>query len=262
MWASGDFPRVSAETVGGLGAELVAACGVERGQRVLDVAAGAGNAAIPAAETGAAVVASDLTPELFEAGRVQAAARGVELEWVEADAEALPFADGAFDVVMSCLGAMFAPDHRAVAGELVRVCRPGGTVGMLNAAPGGWLAAFLELVGRYAPPPPEGAQPPILWGDADHLHELFGGRLSFEEPVRRTLDIAHFSDPADLCAYYKAHFGPVIAASRHVASEPERAAALEGDLLDWAERMNSGRPPGSAIFRFEYLIVVGSVPRF
>lgn len=112
---------------------------MRRGQRVLDVAAGAGNAAIPAAELGAEVVASDLTPELFDAGRAEAAARGVQLQWKEADAEALPFADGEFDMVMSCMGAMFAPDHQAVADELVRVCRPGGTIGMINAAPGDGL---------------------------------------------------------------------------------------------------------------------------
>src|SRR5438270_5170140 len=128
MWGLGDYHRVAVETISQFGPELVAACGIGPGQRVLDVAAGAGNIAIPAAEAGAEVIASDLTPELFEPGRRDAAARGVELEWVEADAEALPFDDGEFDVVTSAAGAMFAPDHAAVARELLRVCRPGGTI--------------------------------------------------------------------------------------------------------------------------------------
>ena len=128
-----------------------AACGIAAGQRVLDVAAGTGNVAIRAAEAGAQVVASDLTPENFEAGRREARARGVELEWVEADAEALPFGDGEFDVVTSSFGAMFAPDHQAVADELLRVCRPGGTIGMLNFTPEGLGGEFFELFGATRP---------------------------------------------------------------------------------------------------------------
>ena len=135
LWASGDYPAVAAELIPALGPELVQACGIRPGDRVLDVAAGSGNAAIPAAVAGAIVTASDLTPELFGAGRRIAAERGVELEWVEADAEAVPFADNSFDVVTSCVGAMFAPHHQATANELVRVCRPGGTIGMINWTP-------------------------------------------------------------------------------------------------------------------------------
>ncbi|MGH3132669.1 MAG: class I SAM-dependent methyltransferase, partial [Gaiellaceae bacterium] len=148
MWALGDYDRFAKETVWELGPVLVEACGVSAGQRVLDVAAGTGNVAIRAAAAGAHVTASDLTPENFEAGRKEAAAQGVEVEWVEADAEALPFGDGAFDVVTSSLGAMFAPDHQAVADELVRVCRPGGTIGMLNFTPEGLISDFF---GTLAP---------------------------------------------------------------------------------------------------------------
>ncbi len=128
--------------------------GSSPGQRVLDVAAGSGNVAIRAAEAGARVVASDLTPENFEAGRREARARGVELEWVEADAQSLPFQDAEFDVVTSSVGAIFASDHQAVADELLRVCRPGGTIGMINFTPEGLAGEFFELFGRYAPPPP------------------------------------------------------------------------------------------------------------
>jgi ubiquinone/menaquinone biosynthesis C-methylase UbiE len=134
MWAAGDYPAVAAEVIPSLGPVLVVSSGVRAGQRVLDVAAGTGNAAIPAALTGADVVASDLTPELLDTGRRLAAEAGVELRWEQADAEALPYADGEFDAVLSCVGVMFAPHHQAPADELVRVTRPGGTIGLLFSA--------------------------------------------------------------------------------------------------------------------------------
>src|SRR5262245_20205093 len=162
-WALGDYHRFAKETVWERGAELVEACGIRAGQRVLDVAAGTGNTAIRAAEAGAEVVASDLTPENFEAGRREAHARGSALEWVEADAEALPFPDGDFDVVTSSFGAIFGPDHQAVANELVRVCRPGGTIGMVNFTPEGLFTDFLGALAPPEPPPP-GALSPALWG--------------------------------------------------------------------------------------------------
>jgi ubiquinone/menaquinone biosynthesis C-methylase UbiE len=132
MWASGDYPSMVETFLLPLGPRLVEAAGIGAAMRVLDVAAGTGNAAIPAAQRGADVVASDLTPELFEAGRARAAAEGVELEWVEADAENLPFEDVSFDAVISSIGVMFAPHHQAAADELVRVCRPGGAIGLLS----------------------------------------------------------------------------------------------------------------------------------
>ncbi len=154
MWALGDYHAFAKQTVWELGPLLVEACGITEGQRVLDVAAGTGNVAIRAAAAGADVVASDLTPENFDAGRAEARAQGVAVEWVEADAEALPFADGEFDAVTSSFGAMFAPDHQQVADELLRVCRPGGTIGMINFTPDGTAAAFFDTLARYAPPPP------------------------------------------------------------------------------------------------------------
>src|SRR5918998_4406852 len=142
MWASGDYPAMVETFLLPLGPRLVDAIGIEAGMKVLDVAAGTGNASIPAAQRGADVTASDLTPELFDAGRARAQSEGVELEWAEADAESLPFDDESFDVVMSSIGAMFAPRHQQVADELVRVCRPGGKIGMLNWTPEGMIGAL------------------------------------------------------------------------------------------------------------------------
>lgn len=162
MWASGDYPSVASEIIPDMGAVLVRAAGVRPGQRVLDVAAGSGNAAIAAALEGADVVASDLTPELLRAGEKEAVRRGAELAWREADVEALPFGDGEFDAVLSCVGIMFAPHHRASADEVVRVCREGGTIGLANWTPEGFIGQMFGVMKPYAPPPPEGAQPPPL----------------------------------------------------------------------------------------------------
>ena len=167
MWALGDYHRFATATVWGLGPVLVNACGVSAGQRVLDVAAGTGNVAIRAAQAGASVVASDVTPEHFDAGRRAAHEAGVDLEWVEGDAEALPFGDAEFDVLTSCFGAMFAPNHQATASELLRVCRPGGVIGMINFTPEGAGGDFFRVLGPYAPPSPAGALSPLLWGTED-----------------------------------------------------------------------------------------------
>src|SRR5215217_8149530 len=174
MWASGDYPSMVETWLLPLGPRLVDACAIGSGMRVLDVGAGTGNASIPAAERGASVVASDLAPELLEAGRRQTESRELQLEWVEADAENLPFEDASFDVVMSAIGAMFAPHHREAADELARVCRPGGTIGLLSWTPEGMVGALFRTMGPFAPPPPPGAQPPPLWGGEDHVRELLG----------------------------------------------------------------------------------------
>jgi ubiquinone/menaquinone biosynthesis C-methylase UbiE len=254
-WALGDYHRFAKETVWELGDVLVRACGVSTGQRVLDVAAGTGNTAIRAAEAGAEVVASDLTPENFEPGRREAEAHGVELEWVEADAEALPFADGEFDVVTSSFGAIFAPDHRAVADEMLRVCRPGGTIGMLNFTPEGLISDFFGALAPYMPPPPPEALPPPLWGSEEHVRELFGERLGSLEMTRR-----HYTEmadsPRDYRELFKRTFGPVVALYASLAEDPERAEALDRDFLEFARRANSGPPEGPALYSYEYLLVV------
>ena len=257
MWGRGDYHRFATQTVWELGPVLVEACAIRSGQRVLDVAAGSGNTAIRAAEAGARVVASDLTPENFEAGRRAAAARGAALEWVEADAEALPFADGEFDVVTSSVGAIFAPDHQAVADELVRVCRPGGTIGMINFTPEGLAAEFFELFGGYAPPPPPGALPPVLWGSEGHVRELFGDRLASLELTRRRYVERSVGGPAAYCELFKQTYGPVVAIYEGLADQPDRLAALDRDFLEFATRSNQGSPEGPAEYPYEYLLVVG-----
>jgi ubiquinone/menaquinone biosynthesis C-methylase UbiE len=254
-WALGDYHRFAKETVWELGEILVRACGISAGQRVLDVAAGTGNTAIRAAEAGAEVVASDLTPENFEAGRREAEAHGVELDWVEADAEALPFADGEFDVVTSSFGAIFAPDHRAVADEMLRVCRPGGTTGMLNFTPEGLISDFFGALAPYMPPPSPGALPPAQWGSEKHVRELLGNRVESLQMTRRNY-VEKAASPRHYRELFKEAFGPVVAIYASLAQEPERAAALDRDFLEFATRTNSGRPEGPAEYRYEYLLVV------
>jgi 2-polyprenyl-6-hydroxyphenyl methylase/3-demethylubiquinone-9 3-methyltransferase len=251
MWALGDYHSFAKATVWELGPVLVEACGVRMGQRVLDVAAGTGNTAIRAAQRGASVVASDLTPENFAAGRGEAQAAGVELEWVEADAQALPFSDEEFDVVTSSFGAIFAPDHQAVADELVRVCKPGGTIGMINFTPR--ADPFFGLLGRYLPPPPAGAQPPTAWGSEEHVRELFGDRVELDL-ARRTY-VERADTPDDYAALFKETFGPVIAIEASL--DPERAAAFDREFHDFALAANDGPPEGPAEYTYEYLLVVG-----
>ena len=256
MWALGDYPSLAADLLPELGRTLVTACDVAPGDRVLDVAAGSGNVAIPAAQTGATVVASDLTPELFDAGRALAAERGVSLDWREADAEALPFADGEFDVVLSCVGVMFAPHHQAAADELIRVCRPGGRIGLISWTPEGFIGRLFATMKPYAPAPPPGAQPPPLWGSEEHVRELLGDRVTDLELERRILRVDHFATAEDFRDYFKARYGPTIAVYRSLAEEPERAVALDRELVELARRSDGGTD--SLLLDWEYLLVTGT----
>jgi len=253
LWASGDYAAVAAQLIPELGPELVRACGVRPGQQVLDVAAGSGNAAVPAAVAGAHVTAGDLTPELFVAGRAAAAQRGVELEWVEADAEAMPFADDRFDVVMSCVGVMFAPHHQAAADELIRVTRPGGTIGLINWTPEGFIGRLLATMQPYAPPPPPGAQPPPLWGNETHVRELFGDRVTDLTMRRRTVTMDHCRDALEFREYWKRNYGPTIAAYEFNADSPDRVAALDRDFLDFLTSW-----PHQRGWQAEYLLVTAT----
>ena len=256
MWAAGDYPRMVDTFLLPVGPRLVEACGIEPGMRVLDVAAGTGNASIPAARAGASVTASDLTPELLAAGRRTAEAEGVELEWVEADAENLPFEDGSFDVVMSAIGVMFAPHHQASADELVRVCRPGGTVGLLSWTPDGMLGALFATMKPFAPPPPAGAQPPPLWGSEEHLRGLFGERVQFHTLDRDVLEISAFERPREYGEHFKAHYGPTIAARANAARDG-REAQFDEALDAFCDEWNRGTAD-RARFEKEYLLAVGT----
>lgn len=255
MWASGDYPSMVETFLTPLGPRLVAACGIGPGDRVLDVAAGTGNAAVEAAKTGATVVASDLTPELFEAGRARAEAAGVELEWVEADAEALPFEDASFDVVISSIGVMFAPFHQAAADELVRVCKPGGRIALLSWTPEGMIGALFGTMKSFAPPPPPGAQSPPLWGSESHLGELFGDRVELELVERDALKVTAFERPDDYGEHFKDRYGPTIAA-RANAEKEGRAEEFDQALSEFCAEWNRGSEE-DAHFEMEYLVAVG-----
>jgi ubiquinone/menaquinone biosynthesis C-methylase UbiE len=255
MWAAGDYHRFATETVWELGPRLVEAAGITAGQHVLDVACGTGNVALRAAEAGGRVVASDLTREHFDAGREEARRRGVEIEWVEADAEDLPFADGVFDLVMSSLGAIFAPDHQRVADELLRVCRPGGMIAMLNFTPEGLAGDFFGTLAPYMPPPPPGALPPLLWGSEDHVRELFGDRVEAFELKRETYS-ERATSPHAYVELFTQTFGPAVTIRAALADDPERAAAFDRDFLAFATRANTGAAGGPAEYRYEYLLVI------
>ena len=255
MWALGDYHAFATSTVWELGPVLVDACRISRGQRVLDVAAGTGNVAIRAALTGAAVVASDLTPENFDAGRRTAQDAGVAVEWIEGDAEALPFEDGEFDVVTSCFGAMFAPDQQKVANELLRVCRAAGTIGMINFTPEGRGGDFFRLLAPYAPPPPPDAFPPLMWGNEEHVRKLFGPRVESLEMTRREY-VESAASPRAYLDLFKQTFGPMVAIYTTLADKQERSAALERDFLDFVGRSNRGTPQGPVQIPYEYLLIV------
>jgi SAM-dependent methyltransferase len=224
--------------------------------RVLDVAAGTGNASIPAARAGADVTASDLTPELLEAGHRRADSAGVDIAWVEADAEHLPFEDESFDVVISAIGAMFAPHHQQTADELVRVCRPGGTIGLLNWTPEGLIGTLLRTIGPFAPAPPPGAQPPPLWGSEAHLLELFGDAVELGARDRGVLEVTAFERPRDFGEHFKALYGPTIVAQAN-ARRNGREAEFEAAFDRLCDERDLGTP-GHARFELEYLLAVGT----
>jgi ubiquinone/menaquinone biosynthesis C-methylase UbiE len=250
MWASGDYSSVAADVIPALGPIIVEATGIKAGDRVLDIGAGSGNASIPAAQAGAYVVASDLTPELLDAGRAQAEAQGVSLEWRVADAEALPFGDDEFDAALSCVGIMFAPHHQESADELVRVVRPGGSVGLINWTPEGFIGQMFAVMKPYAPPPPPGAQPAPLWGNEDHLAGLFGDRLTDVVAVRQKLTVDTFGTAEEFREFFKATYGPTIAVYSFIGDDTERVEALDRELAELARRHDVG----GGTMEWEYLL--------
>ncbi|MGD9957943.1 methyltransferase domain-containing protein [Nocardioides sp.] len=251
MWALGDYAAVASDVIPALGPTLVSAAGVRAGDRVLDVAAGSGNASVPAARLGASVVASDLTPELLEVGRREAESQGIDLEWEQGDAEALPFVDSSFDAVISCVGVMFAPHHQEAADELVRVCRPGGTIGLLSWTPEGFIGQMFATMKPFAPPPPAGVQPPPLWGREEHVRGLLGDRVTDVAARTERLTVGSFADGAAFRDFFKATYGPTIAVYRAIADDPAKVAALDAELADLARRHDVG----GGRMEWEYLVL-------
>jgi SAM-dependent methyltransferase len=256
MWASGNYPEMVETFLLPLGPRLVQACNIGAGVSVLDVAAGTGNASIPAAQRGAYVTATDLTPELLQAGAKLSDAAGTELTWTTADAEHLPFEDASFDIVMSSIGVMFAPHHQQAADELARVCRPGGTIGLLSWTPDGMLGGLFGLMGQFAPPPPAGASPPPLWGSETHLQGLMGDRVEWRSMERQVLDITAFQRPRDYGEFFKARYGPTIGV-RANAERNGRADEFDDALDAFCEEWNTGTET-KARFAMEYLLAVGT----
>jgi len=212
-WAAGDWDGFS-RLVAPVGAVVLDRVGVEPGLDLLDVGTGSGGTiAIPAAQRGARVVGLDVTPELLEHARRRAAEAGLEVEWVEGDAQELPFADASFDRVVSTFGAMFAPDHARAAAELVRVCRPGGRIAMVTWANDGFAGELFKLSGRFMPPPPPGVQPPPLWGVESHVAEVFGAAGVTPSIERETVEFL-FESVEDAVHHYADDFGPFVMARR------------------------------------------------
>ena len=255
MWASGDYPALAHDLIWSLGPRLVEAVAVQPGERVLDVAAGSGNAAIPAALRGADVVASDLTPELFGAGERRAREAGVELQWRPADAEALPFDDDSFDVTVSCLGVMFAPQHERGAAEILRVTRPGGRIGLLSWTPQGFIGRMFATMKPFNAPLPSGAQPAPLWGDESHVRALFGDAVADVTAVRETIRIDRFRDGREFREYFRTHYGPTIAVYNRNADDPDQVAALDAAL----DALGDSALGSDGVMEWEFLLLTATV---
>ncbi len=253
MWASGDYARVADEIVGSLGGLLVEAAGVRAGNRVVDVAAGTGSSALPAARRGASVTATDLTPELLAVGQQASEAQGLTIKWRTADAEHMPCDDGEHDKVLSCIGVMFAPHHQAAADELIRICRPGGTIGVLSWTPEGFIGQMFATMKPYAPPPPPGASPAPLWGHADHVRALFGDRVTDLVARQQTLRVERFSTGAEFRDFFKINYGPTIAVYRFIAGDADKIDALDAALADLGDRHLT-----DGVMEWEYLLVTAT----
>lgn len=249
VWAMGDYARMAEEVMAPLGPVLVTSTGIGPGDRVLDVAAGSGNISIPAAMTGATVISSDLTPELLERSRQRAAHRGATLEWREANAEALPFADGEFDVVLSAIGVMFAPHHQAAADELVRVCRPGGTIGVISWTHEGFFGQMLTALRPYRPTLTPGVPPAAMWGREDYVRGLLGERVGDVSIRRGALQVDRFASPEAVHDYFKNHYGPTINTYRSIGDNDVLATTLDNQLVELARRHFSG-----GVMEWEYLL--------
>jgi ubiquinone/menaquinone biosynthesis C-methylase UbiE len=253
IWSKGDFAMV-ANLVFYPAERLAEALDLVPGERVLDVASGSGNAALAAARrTWGNVVSSDYVPALLERGRERAKAERLEIEFVEADAQALPFDDGSFDVAMSIYGAMFAPDQQKTADELLRVVKPGGRIGMGNWIPSGAVGTMFKTISKHAPPPP-GIDSPLLWGTEERVRELFGDGIA-DVRFERRISRQPFRSPDHYIEFFRTYFGPTQTAYERVGPEGEQA--LTDDLRSFLEAANTAGDRGM-VLEAEYLEVVAT----
>jgi ubiquinone/menaquinone biosynthesis C-methylase UbiE len=250
-WASGDFSVVASRIV--FQAEhLCETADLQAGWRVLDVATGSGNAAIAAARRGCEVVGVDYVPALLDRGRLRAEAEHLDVEFVEGDAENLPFPDASFDAVTSIYGVMFAPDHHRAAAELVRVCRPGGRIALASWTPDGFIGETFRIFSRYIPPAP-GLQPPVRWGDEAYLDVLFGRVASSLVSYRRTAVFRYHSAEENV-DFFRTYYGPTLRAFESL--EPAHRVSLRDDLLALARRYDRNGGAGPLAITADYLETV------
>jgi len=241
MWASGDF-AVIGTTLQIVGELLCENVDVGGGERVLDVAAGNGNATLAAARRFARVTSTDYVPALLERGRARADAEGLDVTFEVADAEALPYPDASFDVVLSTFGVMFAPDHQRTAGEMLRVCRPGGRIGLASWTPEGFLGQLFRTVAKHVPPIP-GVRSPLLWGTAAHVQQLFADATSIEHTTR--IFAFRYRSAEHWVEVFKAFYGPVHKA--FLALDADGQVALEADLLALLRSADRGGAAGLVV---------------
>jgi ubiquinone/menaquinone biosynthesis C-methylase UbiE len=249
-WSSGDY-AVIGTTLQIVGEELCENLDVHSGQKVLDVAAGNGNASLAAARRWCDVVATDYVPALLERARERARAERLDMEFREADAEALPFADGSFDVVVSVFGVMFTPDQDRAAAEMTRVCKHGGKIGLANWTPDGFIGQVFKTIGKHVPPAP-GARSPALWGTRARIAELFEPRVASVASAQREF-VFRYRSPAHWLEVFKRYYGPVL--KTFAALDPAGQAALDRDLLALIGQFNRSTS-GSMVVPSEYLEIV------
>ena len=252
VWSSGDYNRIAALTVA-VNETLVTSAQVAPGEHVLDVATGTGHAALAAARVGAGVTGIDYVPELIEIGRQRAAAERLDVDFVEAAAEQLPFVDGSFDAAISAIGVMFAADHDRAAAELVRVVRPGGRIAVASWTRSGFVGGILGIVGRHVAPPP-GAQSPVRWGEEDVVAELLGGGVERVGSSVHTVT-QRFSSAEAFADLFLTYYGPTRSAAQRLVDTSR--AALRADLVSHAEV--NARPGGTGLVTdWEYRIVLAT----
>jgi SAM-dependent methyltransferase len=249
-WMAGDFGQIAAYSAQAA-EEFVARTAITKGTRVLDVACGTGNTAIPAARAGGIVTGLDLAPNLLEQARKRASEEKLEIKFQEGDAEQLPYPDGAFDVVLTMFGAMFAPRPEQVAAELLRVCRAGGVIAMANWTPQGFVGKSFQLTAKMAPPPP-GVPAPVLWGDEETVRQRFAKGVTNLSLTRRTTSFDYPFPPHEVVAFFRRYFGPTQTAFRRL--DPDGQAALASGLESlWREHNRAGNERTSV--EVEYLDV-------